>query len=159
MRQREESQTLRERSQSIFEQSESLTREAIRSLDSAEQAYGEEFAAGSAANKEAIVKVREMAAALRSRMEKNKSAYMDTLAQATDTKELATQELLAALDSLGAPLNTSSRQVISKSSNPTWATATCNSASSRALAIQPVQSSIISLAAWGTSTSTRMSAI
>lgn len=90
LQQREEAQTLRERSQSIFEQRESLTREAMRPLDSAEQAYGEDFAAGSAANKEAIVKVREMAATLRSRMEKNKSAYEDTLI--VDTR-LVSQEV------------------------------------------------------------------
>ena len=65
----------------------------------------------------------------------------------------------AALDACGAPANTSSRQVISNPSNPAATTVASSSASSRAPAIQPVQSSMRSLAFSGTARVTRMSAI
>jgi hypothetical protein len=51
----------------------------------------------------------------------------------------------AALEDCGAPLNTSPRQVISKSTKPAAATAAFSSASSRAPAIQPVQRSMLAL--------------
>jgi len=65
----------------------------------------------------------------------------------------------AALDSCGAPLNTSAFQVISKSVKPVATTVACSSASSKAPAIQPVHRSRSALTESGTSLETRMSPI
>ena len=65
----------------------------------------------------------------------------------------------AALDDCGAPLNTSARHVISNPRNPAATTVACNSASSRAPAIQPFQRSMSRFAPSGTALVTRMSPI
>jgi hypothetical protein len=65
----------------------------------------------------------------------------------------------AALDACGAPLNTSTRQVISKPTKPAAATVAWSSASSRAPAIQPFHRSMFRLAPSPTAFWTRMSPI
>jgi hypothetical protein len=65
----------------------------------------------------------------------------------------------SALPAWGASLKTSLRQVISNPTKPAATTVTSSSASSRAPAIHPVQSSILRLALSGTAFCTRISPI
>jgi hypothetical protein len=74
-------------------------------------------------------------------------------------KLMPTVPNFAALPACGAPLKTSARQVISKSTKPAATTVARSSASSRAPAIQPFQRSTFRVALSGTGFSTRMSPI
>ena len=65
----------------------------------------------------------------------------------------------AALPSCGAPLKTSARQVISKSTKPAATTVACSSASSRAPAIHPFHKSMFRLAPAPNGFCTRISPI
>ena len=101
---RQKAQRLRERSQAVFAQSESIMEEAIRSVEAAGKAFAGDSDADSTVDTEAAVKAQGMAETLRSRLKKNRSAYQDVLRQALGPKELATQDLAAALDSLNLEL-------------------------------------------------------
>ena len=97
---RQEARRLRDRSQSVLAQSESILEEAIHSVEAAGKAYGASLIDDSEANNEAVVRAQAMAETLRSRLKENQTAYQDALGQALGTKEMATRDLTAALDSL-----------------------------------------------------------
>ncbi|PKB71668.1 MAG: hypothetical protein BZY87_04140 [SAR202 cluster bacterium Io17-Chloro-G6] len=100
---RQQAQTLRDRAQSVFAQSESIMEEAIRSVEAAGVAFGAGVS-DSTANSDAVIQAQGMGESLRSRLRKSQSTYQDVLRQAHGPKELATQDLAAALDSLNFEL-------------------------------------------------------